>query len=71
MISNRTKVLGKNEMFLGEGIFSIFNTIRVFPTTGICHLSSISGSVTGLATHTCSVCVCVCVCVCGHAEFFI
>ena len=38
-------------MFLGAGIFNIFNPIRVFPITGMCHLSGISGSVKGLATH--------------------
>jgi len=46
-------------MFLGAGIFNIFNTIKVFPITGIrvCHLSGISGSVTGLAAHARAVCV--------------
>jgi len=38
-------------MFFGAEIFNIFNTISVFPITGICHLSGISGSVTGLAMH--------------------
>jgi hypothetical protein len=46
----------------GGGIFNTFNTIRVFPNTGICHLSGISGSVTGLAAHACTVC--------AHAQNF-
>jgi hypothetical protein len=38
-------------MFWGAGIFNVFNTISVFPMTCTCHLSGISGSVTGLATN--------------------
>jgi hypothetical protein len=45
-------------MFLGAGIFNIFNIIRVVPITGIYHLSGIFASVTELAAHARAVCVC-------------